>query len=392
MKKILFVVDNLSFGGVEKSLVDLIKVLSKSKVQIDLFLFQNEGIYLNEVNNLVRVKTIPKNEQIFLMSYKKALKILIKEKRFLLLIDYIIKIITSIFSFKYKKYSLGNRLRFKIIDNLNIKLNGYDIAVAYSARHLLYFTNNFVSSKEKITYIHGDLDNINLNIYELKEFYEKMDKIICVSNKSMDSFLKILPHLKNKTIVINNLIDYELIDKLKDEKVNEFDQNYLNIVSVGRLEKEKNYLWLVQTFKQILEKQNNKVRLYIIGDGSERKKINKFIKRNNLENKVFMLGYQKNPYKYIDKANIYVQPSLSEGFCLTVYEAYYLKKVILTNDFADIRSLIKDNYDGFIALNEKDFINKLANIIKNDHKNIVTNIKKLSNEEVLNKINQIYLR
>jgi len=65
MKKILFVVDNLSFGGVEKSLVDLIKVLSKSKVQIDLFLFQNEGIYLNEVNNLVRVKQFLKMNKSF---------------------------------------------------------------------------------------------------------------------------------------------------------------------------------------------------------------------------------------------------------------------------------------------------------------------------------------
>ena len=54
MKKILFINDSLNYGGVEKSLVDLIAFLKKKfEVEIDLFLFDNSGVYINEIKSYV---------------------------------------------------------------------------------------------------------------------------------------------------------------------------------------------------------------------------------------------------------------------------------------------------------------------------------------------------
>ena len=387
----------LILGGVEKSLFDLLKFLSKTnRFDIELFLFENEGVYIEEARKMkIKINSFDKKTQTYMKPYRQNIKGMLKKFEIIKLIQYLLYIMICIFDVKYYKYSIGNKIRFRLIDNSAIKLTGYDISIAYSGRHLLYFNNKNVQSDIKYTYIHGDVCELNFAIDELKEEYYKEDKIICVSNKCKESFVKKIPELNNKCIVINNLIDFDNIDKLKLDNVDKIDHRNFNIVSVGRLSKEKNYMNLLKALKKVVNEVNITIKVYIVGDGPERKKLDKYIRKNSLENVVYLEGYQINPYKYIKYANLYIQPSISEGFCLTIYEAYYLKKIILTNNVADVKSLITNYYDGFITEtdNNVDFEKKISEILNMKREKLCSmenNIKSINNNHTEKMIIKIY--
>lgn len=364
MKKILFISDSLNYGGVEKSLVDLITFLKKNfEIEIDLFLFDNSGVYINEIKNYVNhFYSFDTEAQAFLGKKKFILRRIVTNCGFFSLFKFFTLIIKIYFNKNFSKNSFSNKYRKIIIDSSLVELPEYDIAIAYSGKHLLYFCDKKVKSKYKFTYIHGDTSFYDVDQYITE--YNNMDKIICVSEYCKSQINNHSESFENKSICIYNLIDFNSINLLKKEKVeNIFDKNYINAVSVGRLSSEKNYFYLVSLFNKMINKYSN-LRLYIIGDGPEKKKIKKFIVENNLQKHIFILGYKKNPYSYMKQSDFYVQPSINEGFCLSIYEAYYLKKVILTNNVADVSKLIKNEVNGFVANDKYEFEKYLEKIIK----------------------------
>lgn len=395
MKKILFINDSLNYGGVEKSLVDLIAFLKKKfEVEIDLFLFDNSGVYINEIKSYVNhFYSFDKETQSFLGKKNSILKKIVTNCGFFSLFKLFSLIIKTYFNKKFSKNSFSNKYRKIIIDSSIIKLPEYDIAVAYSGKHLLYFCDKKVKSKYKFTYIHGDT-----SFYDVEQYiteYNNMDKIICVSEYCKSQIEYYSEKFKNKSICIYNLIDFNAIDLLKNEKIeNTFDKDYINVVSVGRISPEKNYFYLVSLFNKMVNKYNN-VRLYIIGDGPEKHKIKNFIIKNNLQNYIFIIGYKKNPYPYMKESDFYVQPSINEGFCLSIYEAYYLKKIILTNNVADVSKIIKNEVNGFVANNEYEFEEYLEKIIKLFKSKkavgcLCNNISDISNKESELKNTKVY--
>jgi len=86
-----------------------------------------------------------------------------------------------------------------------------------------------------------------------------------------------------------------------------------------------------------------------MGDGVERKKLEKQIKQCNVYNNFILMGIITNPYPYLRLCDIYVQPSRHEGYCITLAEARCLKKPIVTTDFAGAKEQIINNCTGFIT-------------------------------------------
>ena len=140
----------------------------------------------------------------------------------------------------------------------------------------------------------------------------KSDKIVYLP----DPILKIKEIQKKKNE--NNILEKEL---------SEND----SIVSIGRLTKQKNFNFLIDSFF-IIQKKYKNLNLFILGEGEERKNLENKIKKLNLSKKIFLVGHKKNIYDYLKKSKIFVLSSLWEDPGFVLLEAGYLNKIIFSSD------------------------------------------------------------
>ena len=120
------------------------------------------------------------------------------------------------------------------------------------------------------------------------------------------------------------------------------------ILTVGRLVEAKGYDLMLDA-AEVLSRNRLNYTWYIVGEGTERKRIVQEIKNRGLQNEIRLLGEQDNPYKYIKNCSIYVQTSKNEGFCLTLAEAKILNKAIVTTNFPAAIGQIEDEKTGLIS-------------------------------------------
>jgi glycosyltransferase involved in cell wall biosynthesis len=108
-----------------------------------------------------------------------------------------------------------------------------------------------------------------------------------------------------------------------------YSTNVLKIISVGRLTLQKDFMTLLKAIKLV---KKRRIQLIIIGKGVEKNNLLKFIKNNKLNNSVKLIGYKKNPFKYIRQSYIFILTSIFEGSPNVLIEAQYLKKYIISTD------------------------------------------------------------
>ena len=151
----------------------------------------------------------------------------------------------------------------------------------------------------------------------------------------------------------------------KREKIKFFQKNYLNLISIGRLHDQKDHLTLLKSIN--LLKKNFKVRLIIIGKGKEKKILQNFILTNNLQDRVRLFGYLKNPYNYLNNSDIVISTSKFEGLPNILLEAQYLKKYIISTNCETGPKEILLNGEAGDLISIGDY-KKLSFLIKNYHK------------------------
>ncbi len=153
---------------------------------------------------------------------------------------------------------------------------------------------------------------------------EKRIKFITCPTKDLQSDLilkKIFSKEKLKFLPDAILNSKHLILSKKDHNIDpNFKSTKKNILSVGRLTKQKNFSYLIDEFKKF-SISNNDFCLYIIGEGEERKNLENQIKKNELQDKVHLLGHKKNVFSYMKKSEIFILSSLWEEVGFAMVEA-----------------------------------------------------------------------
>ena len=186
----------------------------------------------------------------------------------------------------------------------------------------------------------------NKNIFQKMSFYfEKYlntlsKKIICVSNGEEKDVIKQRFSNKNKIVVIPNGIEIGSDEFSIDLGL----KKYFVIGTIARLSPEKGIIRLVKAFKNIKKIKNKK--LLIIGDGIEKSKIEKYIKENDLENDVIMLGEKLNAKSYINNFDLYVNSSEKEGLPITILEVMARYKLVVATNVVGNNEVIKNNITG----------------------------------------------
>jgi len=211
----------------------------------------------------------------------------------------------------------------------------------------------------------------------LKKIY-----IVTCPTKSTYSYIKKLNIIDTDKIQLlyDPVINIKEINNKKKENNVNFENYYL---SVGRLTNQKNFLFLCKAFKELV-KENKNFKLLIAGEGEQKKLINSFIKKNNLQDNIILLNHIKNIFPYFVKAKAFILSSLWEDPGFVLVEAAFCRTLVLTNNSEPgPKELIKNEINGIVY--EKDNINSFKeklNLLMN-HKNI--NFLKLNNLKSIKK-------
>lgn len=194
-----------------------------------------------------------------------------------------------------------------------------------------------------------------------EKVFSRYDNIVCVAKDTAKSFVKRYPDLEHKVQVIYNIIDEVTIRKLAKEEIDiKQNDNSWMLCSVGRLSKQKGFDMAIDVCK-ILKNDGYKFQWYICGEGEEKENLEKKAKEKDVVDQFILVGNQINPYSYIAKSDIYVQPSRVEGYCITLAEASIIGKPIVTTGFAGAYEQITSGVNGLIVKND---VESIANGIK----------------------------
>ena len=374
MKKILFVANTLQFGGAERILINILKNIDKTKYDITVLALVNYGVLVDEVKNIEGTKYIGGFKGLF---NKTKLN---EESK-------IYKIQNKIMIKKLKRYTKELRTNSNKLYKKFVK-EKYDVEIAFLEGRVSKFVSCSTNPKsKKISWIHTDITNITpenfINVIDEKKSYSKFDKIVCVSNGVKEKFQQKTGITKNLYVQINP-IDSNNILKRSNEKINIIkNTDDIILCAVGRLEPVKGFDRLLEVHQKLI-KQSIKHKLWIVGDGTEREKLENYVKNNNLTETVTLFGYDSNPYKFMKNADIYVCSSITEGLSSTVIEALILEKIILSTDCPGMREILGSNNDyGMIVENSSEGLyNGIKELITNEslRNQYKENIKKISNQ------------
>lgn len=168
----------------------------------------------------------------------------------------------------------------------------------------------------------------------IKITYNKADKIVVVSKAIKEDLIRNFNIDDKKIKVIYNPFDCKLIEKLSRENLENSYEHIFDskvIINVGRLTEQKGQWHLIKAFSEI-KRQEKDVKLVILGQGELESCYKELVERLHIENDVYFLGFQKNPFKFISKANIFVLSSLYEGFPMCIAEAMACGTPVLSVD------------------------------------------------------------
>ena len=381
MKKVLIAIHTLQMGGVEKIVINLLKNINKEKFDVTLLSIVNDGIYIDEVKKIDNIK------------YKYFFNSLFKKSREDTNSPYN-RITSKVMNIIWKYYLFMIKHFPKYLYKKNIK-EKYDIEISFlEGKVAKIIANSPNPDSKKIAWIHTDIENIcRMNIFkslqEEIDCYNKFDKIVCVSSDVKDHFIHKTGITENIIIQTNPINSEEIIEKSKEKITKKLKRDGLVLCAVGRLAYEKGFDRLLKIHKKLL-KENIKNTIWIVGEGVERKHLEKYISGNNLEDKVELIGYTSNPYKYIKNADIFVCSSRVEGLSSVVIEATILEKPIVTTMCSGMTDILgEDNDNAMIVSNNTDdlYLGIKKMITDNElRRKYENNIKNISNEFNINHV------
>ncbi len=346
-KNLLISSYNLDFGGIETSLINLLKNFNYDKYNVTLVLEEKKGVYLKNVPKCVRIKEY---------RVSKCKNILIRK---------------TINLFKKLIFLIGNYKRYYA----SICYATYSGPCGFVAR---------ASSSNKILYIHSNYyEAFNKDKMKVKNFFDnlkikKYNHIIFVSNESKKDLCKIYSNINDKSYTINNLVDYNSIISLSNEKINIKKTKNKKFLFVGRLDESSKRLTLLLEVAKKCIKNNVKAEFWIVGTGNDEKMYKNIVKKEKLNNVLFF-GAKKNPYPYIKACDYLILTSRYEGFPVVYNEAIIIGKPIITTiDVSDDYISIPNRF-GFVV-NENSIFEKVRELSNEKYQ-----IKEVVNYEALNK-------
>ena len=351
MKQSLLIVSHaLEIGGAERSLIGLLDALDPERWDIDLFLLRHQGELIADIPEYVNL--LPEVPAYTVLA--RPMKDTLREGHVLLTAARLTgRIAAGRYAKKHGHTESGVALEYshKFTCPLMPKIQPgteYDLAISFLTPH--YFVAKKVQAKQKIAWIHTDYSRVQVNIQSETAMWSAYDHIASISDAVTESFLKLFPGLKNKVVLIENILPARYVKKQAETFLAEPEMpaDVIRLLSIGRFCYQKNFENVPDICSRLIQSGLD-VYWYIIGFGPDEQLIRKKIAEAGMEDRVILLGKKENPYPYIKACDLYVQPSRYEGKAVTVREAQMLGKPVVITRYATSSSQLEDGVDGVVV-------------------------------------------
>lgn len=256
--------------------------------------------------------------------------------------------------------------------------------------HYNSIISKYASKSLKISWEHSYHNNSKSYIKKIVNSVQNFDYLVLVTNDMYKFYSSIIEKGRCKCIHIPNALEYI------PDNVSKLDTK--NIISIGKLSKEKGYVDLVEIFKYVSLKYPD-WKLNIIGDGIERSQIEEKIKKYKLENNVILHGFRDKKYikKIFENSSICVMCSTTEAFGIVILEAFSYGIPCVAFDIAlGAKELISNNWDGYLIsdLDKEKMTKKIIDLIKNNNRRIImgNNARKKSLKYTIDEVKEMWLK
>ena len=345
MINLVFVTKGMEIGGIEKALLNMIHLLDRKKYKIHVVLIKTtHGKMMSLFPPDVSIHCIaPEGLR---QSWKRG------------------GFFSLLYCFLYRMLIRLTKRHFSLNISLITRLCRFpddvpcDVLVVYSHVHYPFLWGIQQKQKNKVLFIHQSWFSENYEAI-LKAHIHKFGKIVCVSDAAKHYVDTRFPRCASRTEVIHNFLVPYMIRKLSDDPVDPPLKHFC-LLTVTRLHYEKGCQYIPAILHNILER-GIEANWYIVGDGRLFQDLEKMIKELGLQDHLFLLGGKVNPYPYMKACDVYVQPSLQEGYGISLQEAKILCKPIVATDIPAFRELIDSGVNGTLAV-----LNRSSSIIEND--------------------------
>ena len=323
MIKILFLIHDLGQGGAEKVLVNLVNNMDRSKFDISVTVLfgggVNEQFLAPDIHfRSVFPKEVPGNSKFMkLLSPTQLHKLCVKEH--------------------------------------------YDIEVSYLEGPSARVISGCQDPDTKlVSWIHVEQHTIEKlagsfrSEKEARACYDRFDQTVCVSQYVHDDFCRLLDFQKPCRVLYNTVESDKILAGANEAAPELADDGKIRLIAVGTLKQSKGYMRLLNIIKRLRDEQYP-MHLYILGIGPLQAEMEEYIRRNELQDTVTLLGYQTNPYKYVSKCDLFVCASFAEGFSTAATESLIVGTPVCTVEVSGMKEMLGEHNEwGVVTENSEE--------------------------------------
>lgn len=323
-KKILFLIHDLGPGGAEKVLVNLVNNMDPQQFDITVMALFGGGVNEQFLKPHVR----------FVSCFQKAIR--------------------------------GNSHLMKLLSPRQLHKwlirERYDIEVSYLEGPSARIISGCPDGDTKlVSWIHVEQHTKAVAAQsfrsheESRQCYEKFHQTVCVSEYVKQDFLSIYPELRNLQVLYNTNETAQILAQSREPvEAGIFRAEEIKLCGVGKLMPIKGFDKLARIHKRLRD-DGYPVHTYILGDGSEQSKIERYIAENGLEDTFTLLGYRTNPYKYVANCDLFLCASIAEGFSTAATEALIVGTAVCTVEVSGMKEMLGENNDwGIVTENNEE--------------------------------------
>ena len=349
-RKIVFLIEDLKFGGVEVSLINLLNSaeFEEHGYEAILIMWGKEYDVLNKLSDDSEVKILKVSDR-----FPSAIR----------------NLVSKLMGAKKAEHIYNMLVRVKVL--MYVKREHADVVIRYHHAAMKSLFNCLNDKSKKIMWYHISQDGYYLD----KKYTDYCDRIITVNEQCRDIIANARPYLEPKLDVVGNIIDYKNIRSLAKCSERLFDPETFNAVTCARISPEKGIALALEACRIVSQSVDN-FRWYVIGpkDKEASAYYNDIIKKIDsygLNDNFVLLGSRSNPYKYFAQCDLVVLPSLNESQSLVLREALICGAPIVSTATVGGKATLEDGVTGVIAdISAEDISRKICGLISDGNKRV----------------------
>ena len=351
-KRILFVMNTLGHAGAETALLELLGRLKES-YEIDLYVLMGQGELVSKLPPGVRLLNRSFSD-CSVLSAKGRLRMAGRVAKALLCRGTALKLFPylcrNLWEMLQKHRVQLDKLLWRVLSDGGMRISGeYDLAVAFLEGGSAYYVADHVKAAKKAAFIHIDYEQAGYTRRLDRDCYLQFDALFPVAGEIMEKLLLAYPECADRIHIFHNMIDRNKILE-KADRGDGFSDGYTGrrILTVGRLTGQKAYPVAIEAMK-LLKDSGCKVRWYVLGEGEERRALERKIGELGLEEDFILAGAVENPFPYYRQSYLYVHATRFEGKSFALQEAQILGCPIIASDCTGNREQIIHDVDGILC-------------------------------------------